>query len=99
MDGGMGKLLLGALAAVSLAVGVNRMPQITIDPDPPVADKLAIVTYQANTEITIECTPGGVIKGQCDDAGHFDFVVPAGAQYLLIMDSSNHGISEGFTVS
>ena len=99
MPAGMGKLLLGALAAVSLSIGGNHMAKITIDPDPPVHGKSATVTYKAGAKITIECTPGGTITGVCDADGHFDFVVPETANYLLIMDSGNHNISEGYTVS
>lgn len=95
----MGKLLLGALAAVSLSIGGNHMSKITIDPDPPVHGKSATITYKAGAKITIEFTPGGTVTGVCDADGHFDVVVPETAQSVLIMDSNNHGISEGFTVS
>jgi hypothetical protein len=77
----------------------DRMTQITIDPDPPKAGKSATITYVAGADIIIEYTPGGTIRRTCDANGKVDVTVPAGAQYMLIVDASNSSVSSGYTVT
>lgn len=96
----MGKLLLDVLAVSFLAIGgTHRMANISIDPDPPKQGKSATVTYAPNKAIVIEATPGGIIRGTCGTDGKFDFVVPAGAQLLLVYDANNTSVSSGYTVT
>ncbi|MGB3965161.1 MAG: hypothetical protein WBO45_00425 [Planctomycetota bacterium] len=70
-----------------------------MDPDPPKAGKSCTITYTAGASLLIEYTPGGVVRATCGSDGKADVVVPAGAQYMLVMDANNSSVSSGYSVS
>jgi hypothetical protein len=96
----MGKTRRALVAVASLAFtnGGFQVPQITINPDPPIHGQKATIHYTPNAKLKIEYAPGGVVYVTCDANGDAVVSVPTNANSMLVEDANNASVSAGFLV-
>lgn len=91
-------MALVAVASLAFTQG-SRVPQITINPDPPTQGQKATLHYIPHARLKVEYTPGGVVYVACDANGDVVVTVAAGAQLMLVSDANNSSVSSGYTVT